>query len=80
MLVWAASGQIGGSLGVPRVDTAMVQSVDDPTLGKIDHPESNNVVGSQTGTGPSWHVRTVVGGQTTATRVSESTGINDPGG
>ena len=31
---------------MPRLDAAMVQSVDDPILGKIDHPESNNVVGS----------------------------------
>ena len=51
-LVWAASGRISGSSGVPRLDAAMVQSFDDPTLGKIDHPESNNVAGSPPGAGP----------------------------
>ena len=71
---------------MPRLDAAMVQSVDDPILGKIDHPGSNNLCGSPPGAGlkPACsfcrRVRSVGGGQTTATRVSESTGITDLGG
>ena len=48
-----------------------ISPVDDPTLDKIGHPP---------GPGPDRRIRFVGGCQTTTTRVSESTGIIDPGG
>ena len=69
-----ASGQIGGSPGVPRLDAAMVQSFDGPRLGKIDHPTTFSEV--RHGQGPSRRAHSVG----VATRVNESTGITDPGG